>query len=100
GTDAIEGIMLDLSQIEEMQLNADAFKRMNNLRFLKLYKPSDQYAGNTSLPEDLESFSHKLVYLEWYGYPLDSLPLNFFAKFLLKIRMSHGNAKQLWQGIQ
>ncbi|KAL4355872.1 hypothetical protein AHAS_Ahas09G0030100 [Arachis hypogaea] len=100
GTDAIEGIMLDLSQIAEMQLRADAFRRMNNLRFLKLYKPSDQCAGKISLPEDLDSLSDKLVYLEWYGYPLDSLPLNFCAKFLVEIRMSHSNVKQLWQGIQ
>nr|XP_029144803.1 disease resistance-like protein DSC1 [Arachis hypogaea] len=91
GTDAIEGIMLDLSQIAEMQLRADAFRRMNNLRFLKLYKPSDQCAGKISLPEDLDSLSDKLVYLEWYGYPLDSLPLNFCAKFLVEIRMSHSN---------
>ncbi|MED6217014.1 hypothetical protein PIB30_013485 [Stylosanthes scabra] len=100
GTDAIEGIMLDLSQIGEMQLSADAFRKMNKLRFLKLYKPSDQFAGNISLPEGLESFSDKLVYLEWYGYPLDSLPLNFSAKFLVEIRMSHSYVKQLWQGIQ
>ncbi|KAL1341547.1 hypothetical protein HN51_028053 [Arachis hypogaea] len=41
GTDSIESIVFDMSQIADLQLNADTFKKMPKLRFLKLYIPSE-----------------------------------------------------------
>ena len=102
GTDAIEGITLDLSQIEEIHLSPDALKKMNNLRFLKLCKSPDQCSSknNIYLSGTLEPFSCKLAYIEWNGYPLKSLPPTFCAKLLVEIRMPHSHVKQLWNGLQ
>ncbi|MED6217020.1 hypothetical protein PIB30_013491 [Stylosanthes scabra] len=95
--DAIEGIILDLSQIKDLRLSPDAFKRMNSLRFLKLYIPSGQSSGKMILPKDLEPFSDKLRYFEWHQYPFKSLPPSFCAKLLVEIRMPHSHVKRLWQ---
>ncbi|XLR43200.1 hypothetical protein S83_027860, partial [Arachis hypogaea] len=95
--DAIEGIILDLSQIKDLRLSPDTFKRMNNLRFLKLYIPSGQSSGNMILPTDLEPFSDKLRYFEWHQYPFISLPPSFYAKLLVEIRMPHSHVKKLWE---
>ncbi|MED6134170.1 hypothetical protein PIB30_034787 [Stylosanthes scabra] len=95
--DAIEGIILDLSQIKDLRLSPDAFKRMNSLRFLKLYIPSGQSSGKMVLPKDLEPFSDKLRYFEWHQYPFVSLPPRFCAKLLVEIRMPHSHVKKLWQ---
>ncbi|KAL4286159.1 hypothetical protein AHAS_Ahas19G0058300 [Arachis hypogaea] len=95
--DAIEGIILDLSQIKDLRLSPDTFKRMNNLRFLKLYIPSGQSSGNMILPTDLEPFSDKLRYFEWHQYPFVSLPPSFYAKLLVEIRMPHSQVKKLWE---
>ncbi|MED6134172.1 hypothetical protein PIB30_034789 [Stylosanthes scabra] len=95
--DAIEGIILDLSQIKDLRLSPDAFKRMNSLRFLKLYIPSGQSSGKMILPKDLEPFSDKLRYFEWHQYPFKSLPPSFCAKLLVEIRIPHSHVKRLWQ---
>ncbi|KAL2337938.1 hypothetical protein Fmac_012384 [Flemingia macrophylla] len=102
GTDAIQGITLDLSQIKDLVLHADTFTKMKSLRFLKFYNTLGQSSSNTylDLPETLEPFSHKLRYIEWTGYPFESLPSPFCAKLLVEIHMPCSNVKQLWQGIQ
>ncbi|XP_061365082.1 disease resistance protein RUN1-like [Gastrolobium bilobum] len=103
GTDAIQGITLDLSQIKDFRLPTDTFTKMESLRFLKLYTPSGQSCSSDTyidLPAVLEPFSDKLRYVEWTGYPFESLPSPFCAKLLVEIRMPHSNVKQLWQGTQ
>ncbi|KAJ7951586.1 TIR-NBS-LRR resistance protein [Quillaja saponaria] len=40
GTEAVEGIFLDLSKVKDIELRPEAFTRMSNLRLLKLYAPS------------------------------------------------------------
>ncbi|KAK7349265.1 hypothetical protein VNO77_06498 [Canavalia gladiata] len=98
GTDAVEGIILDLSQIKELHLGDDTFKRMTKLRFLKLY--SDKRSCNLYLPRGLEQFSDQLRYLEWNGYPLDSLPSSFCPEKLVELHMPHSHVKKLWDGLQ
>ena len=100
GTDAVEGITLDLSQTIDLQLSSDIFKKMNNIRFLKFYIPAGQSSSNKYLPRVLEQFPEKLRYLEWDGFPLESLPLSFCAKLLVEIRMPYSNIEELWQGMQ
>ncbi|XP_057743135.1 disease resistance protein Roq1-like [Arachis stenosperma] len=39
GSDSVEGILLDLSQIGEVALNVDSLKKMPNLRLIKVYSP-------------------------------------------------------------
>ncbi|AET01612.2 disease resistance protein (TIR-NBS-LRR class) [Medicago truncatula] len=102
GSSFIEGIMLDLSQNNDLSLSADTFSKMKGLRILKFYAPSNQSCTTTylDLPEFLEPFSNKLRYFEWNGYPFESLPKPFKAKFLVEIRMRYSIVKELWQGIQ
>ncbi|XP_022642085.1 putative disease resistance protein At4g11170 isoform X2 [Vigna radiata var. radiata] len=102
GTSAIQGIALDLSQIKGLILHADTFTKMKTLRFLKFYNKLGQSARDTylDLPATLEPFSDKLRYIEWIGYPFESLPSPFCAKVLVEIHMPHSKVKQLWQGIQ
>ncbi|KAJ1404330.1 Winged helix DNA-binding domain superfamily [Sesbania bispinosa] len=100
GTDVVEVITLDLSQIVDLQLSADTFNRMPNLRFLQLYVPGGKRSGTLYHCRVLEAFSDELRYFEWDGFPLSSLPPNFCAQHLVVIRMPHSHVKELWQGVQ
>ncbi|XP_015938814.1 disease resistance protein RPV1 [Arachis duranensis] len=102
GTDSIESIVLDMSQIEDLQLNADTFKKMPKLRFLKLYIPSenDGRLNKLHLPVGLKPFPSKLRYLEWDAYPLPSLPSNFCPEKLVTLRIRNSKLKRLWDGVQ
>jgi len=75
---------------------------MKTLRFLKFYNSSGESSSNTylDLPATLDPFSDKLRYIEWIGYPFESLPSPFSAKLLVEIHMPHSKVKQLWKGIQ
>ncbi|XP_027336420.1 disease resistance-like protein DSC1 [Abrus precatorius] len=98
GTDAVEGIILDLSEIGDLKLCDDTFKRMTKLRFLKFH--SDKRSCNVYLPSGLKQFSGQLRYLEWNGYPLDSLPSSFCPEKLVKLYMPHSHVQKLWDGLQ
>ncbi|RYR39142.1 hypothetical protein Ahy_A09g044600 isoform B [Arachis hypogaea] len=102
GTDSIESIVFDMSQIADLQLNADTFKKMPKLRFLKLYIPSksDGRLNKLQLPVGLKPFPSKLRYLEWDAYPLPSLPLNFCPEKLVTLRIRNSKLKRLWDGVQ
>ncbi|KAH1260072.1 TMV resistance protein N [Glycine max] len=102
GTEAVEGIILDLSKIEDLHLSFNSFRKMSNIRFLKFY-----FGGEWSsrckiyLPMNgLETLSDKLRYLHWHGYCLESLPSTFSAKFLVELAMPYSNLQKLWDGVQ
>ncbi|KAE9612701.1 putative P-loop containing nucleoside triphosphate hydrolase, leucine-rich repeat domain, L [Lupinus albus] len=101
GSDAVEGIALDLSRIDDvLNLSADTFNMMTYLRFLKLYIPSGKRSGKVNYPRSLDKISDKLRYLEWHGCHLKHLPSSFCAKMLVEIRMPHSHVTELWQGVQ
>ncbi|XP_020217919.1 disease resistance-like protein DSC1 [Cajanus cajan] len=100
GSDVVEGIQLDLSQIENVRWKADTFNMMTNLRFLKLYVPSGKKSGNVHHCGVFSKLSAKLRYLEWNGCFLKSLPVTFCAKMLVEICMPHSHVTELWQGVQ
>ncbi|XP_028784451.1 disease resistance protein RML1A isoform X2 [Neltuma alba] len=100
GTDKLEGIMLDVSRIKDIHLNADTFKRMSNLRFLKFYSDLNHRSSHVYLPKVLEFFPSKIKYLEWYGYPLKSLPPTFRPENLVELHMPNSHVQKLWNGIQ
>ncbi|KAJ9173484.1 hypothetical protein P3X46_016608 [Hevea brasiliensis] len=102
GTEAIEGMFLDMSKISKMHLSSNAFERMHNLQFLKFYK-SDccRDFGEESkvrLSQGLESLPDELRYLYWHGYPLESLPANFHLMNLIVLSLPHGKVRTLWKG--
>ncbi|KAL1369064.1 hypothetical protein AAHE18_02G168700 [Arachis hypogaea] len=96
----VEGIMIDLSQIGDLHLNADTFKNMPRLRFLKFYDPWDRRQSKVHVPTTLDPFPAKLSYLEWNSCPLNSLPLRFCAEKLVELRMTNSQISKLWDGAQ
>ncbi|KAL4338607.1 hypothetical protein AHAS_Ahas12G0227100 [Arachis hypogaea] len=102
GTDSVEGIMLDLSQIKrDLHLDADTFKRMPNIRFLKFYDSWRQKeSANVHVSSTFDSFPKELRYLEWSGCPVKSLPPNICAEKLVKLSMPDSQVSKLWDGVQ
>ncbi|XP_028796179.1 disease resistance protein RPP2A-like [Neltuma alba] len=98
GTNAIEGIALNPEELEsDIHLSAEAFKKMSNLRFLKIYSSFNQ---SVKLPFGLESLPNKLRYFYWDRYPLKTLPLGFCTDKLVEIHMPVNRVIKLWDGVQ
>ncbi|CAF2130405.1 unnamed protein product [Brassica napus] len=97
GTEAIEGIFLDLSGLT-FALSPTVFEMMYRLRFLKLHCPSSDNHCKVSLPEGLHSLPDELRLLHWERYPLGSLPRNFNPKNLVELNMPYSNLTKLWKG--
>nr|XP_012567490.1 disease resistance-like protein DSC1 isoform X2 [Cicer arietinum] len=100
GTEAVEGITFHSTEVGDLYLNADSFRRMTNLRYLKIYNIYDGRICNVYFPDGLEWLSDKLRYLRWDGYCLESLPSTFCAEMLTELHMSHSKLKKLWDGVQ
>jgi hypothetical protein len=91
-----------LSQKVDLHVQEDTFNLMAKLRYLRLYVPlGKKICAKLYLPDQgILPFSDKLRYLEWYGYPLKSLPQPFCVEFLVEIRLPHSRVEHLWHGIQ
>ncbi|XP_050231583.1 disease resistance protein RPV1-like [Mercurialis annua] len=96
GTETIEGIFLDMSELEYLHLKPEVFSRMNRLRFLKFHRDG----LIVHLPQGLESLSDKLSYLYWTGSPLKYFPSNFCAENLVELSMPFSQVELLWEGCQ
>ncbi|CAJ1965310.1 unnamed protein product, partial [Sphenostylis stenocarpa] len=55
---------------------------MTNMRFLKIHGWSKFTVFNVCFPNGLDTLSHKMRYLYWDGFCLESLPSNFCAEQL------------------
>ncbi|KAK4270742.1 hypothetical protein QN277_019516 [Acacia crassicarpa] len=99
GTNAIEGICLDLSRIGDLQLSVDAFRKMTKLRILKFCSLGQKRPAVVNLPSGLESFSNSLSYLRWDNFPSNTLPLPFCTEKLVKLCMPNSHLEKLWDGI-
>ncbi|GAY44818.1 hypothetical protein CUMW_084770, partial [Citrus unshiu] len=106
GTDAIEGIFLDLSKIKGINLDSGAFTNMSNLRMLKFYVPKflvmsieEQLEDSKlQLPDGLDYLPKKLRYLHWDKCPLRALPSNFKPTNLVELNLCLSKVEQLWEG--
>ncbi|KAK4573028.1 hypothetical protein RGQ29_031125 [Quercus rubra] len=102
GIEVVEGIMLSVPIEVEEDLSAEAFSKMKKLRFLKIgyvEHPQDVIRGPIQLPQGLNYLSNELRAIDWYGYPLTSMPTNFQPNKLVELRMHGSGIKQLWKGI-
>ena len=75
---------------------------MTNLRFLKIgyvQPPQDLIRGPIQLTQGLNYLSNELRVIDWYGYPLKSMPTNFQPNKLVELRMRNSDIKQLWKEI-
>ncbi|MED6180974.1 hypothetical protein PIB30_014953 [Stylosanthes scabra] len=98
----VEGIKINLSEAKNLHLNANTFRNMPRLRFLKLYYSTsgDERSSNVTVPTTLEKFCDELRYLEWSGYPLSYLPSPFCAEKLVELHMPNSQVTKLWDGVQ
>ncbi|XP_050209702.1 disease resistance-like protein DSC1 [Mercurialis annua] len=101
GTEAIEGILLEISKVRKLELARNAFTRISNLKFL-LFRMSNNSDGSgeegmVQLPEGLESLPNELRYLYWHGYPLKFLPDNFDPMNLVELNLPCSRLEGLWE---
>ena len=80
----------DYFGVQEVTWNPDAFLKMYNLRFLQVdcldHVP-------THLPGHLRV-------LDWFEYPLKSLPSSFLSNELVQLHLQSSKIEQLWIGIK
>ncbi|XP_019097318.1 PREDICTED: disease resistance protein TAO1-like [Camelina sativa] len=99
GTIVTEGISLDISEKEELQLDCHAFEEMRNLKILRF---SNEHCNEDSckihLPKGLHYLPTKLRLLHWECYPIASLPLSFDPDNLVELHMPTSRLERLWEG--
>ncbi|XP_052877343.1 disease resistance protein RPV1-like [Gossypium arboreum] len=82
GTKTLKGMLLDMSKIPKLELNAEAFGKMRKLKFLKFYH-SCKTNSKIFLPQGLLSLPNEL---------------RFDPRNLVELNMSFSNLEQLWEG--
>ncbi|CAN6555688.1 unnamed protein product [Malus baccata var. baccata] len=91
GTRAIEGIVLQLPEIEEVvHWNCEAFSTMHGLRLLEF--------DNLIISSSPKFLPCSLRIMIWSWYPSKSLPPSFHPRFLTELRMPHSKLVRLWDG--
>ena len=76
--------MLHSPQSVKVQLHTEAFRKMGNLKFLKV--------ENVDICEPLEFLPHSLIFLKWPNYPFH-WPSEYFPEQLVAIEMPHSRIK-------
>ncbi|KAK5795408.1 disease resistance protein RPV1-like [Gossypium arboreum] len=100
GTDLIQGIKLDMSQIDNLQLCRTVFDNMHNLRVILFYF-SGRFLKKCSEKklladqDDSVSLPDELRYLFWSYYPFKSLS-SFNPINLVMLKLPHGDIEFLW----
>ncbi|KAG5564740.1 hypothetical protein RHGRI_000815 [Rhododendron griersonianum] len=87
GTEAVKGLILNATDVQE---NAKAFEKMNNLWLLHL--------DYIHLTTGYEHISRRLLWLSWKGFPLDCIPWNFSMEKLVALDLSYSKLKKVWNG--
>ncbi|KAL6317035.1 hypothetical protein AAG906_026814 [Vitis piasezkii] len=102
GTNSIEGIFLNLSKLNNINLTTQAMKEMSGLRLLKIFLGSEVVSGEEDykvrISRDFEFPTWGLSYLYWHGYPLNSLPSNFEPQKLVELNMPYSNIREFVEG--
>ncbi|CAE6218406.1 unnamed protein product [Arabidopsis arenosa] len=96
GTEAVEGIFLDMSDLT-CELSPTIFERTYRLRLLKLHYATSENRGTICLPRGLYSLPDELRLLHWESYPLRSLPRSFNPKNLVELNMPNSKMEKLWK---
>ncbi|RVW23166.1 Disease resistance protein RML1B [Vitis vinifera] len=102
GTKSIEGIFLDLSKLDNINLSTQAMTDMTQLRLLKIFLGSEVVSGEEDckvcITSDFKFPSGNLCYLYWHGYPSNSLPSNFDPAKLVELNMPYSNIRKFGLG--
>ncbi|XP_048629706.1 disease resistance protein RPP2A-like [Brassica napus] len=100
GTEAIEGIFLDASDLtfeNFIKLSPTVFDNMYGLRLLKFYDSTSGNQCKLSLPDGLDMLPDELRLLHWEHYPLEYLPEEFIPENLVELNMPYSNMEKLWE---
>nr|XP_024929274.2 disease resistance protein RUN1-like isoform X1 [Ziziphus jujuba var. spinosa]XP_048330222.1 disease resistance protein RUN1-like isoform X1 [Ziziphus jujuba var. spinosa]XP_048330223.1 disease resistance protein RUN1-like isoform X1 [Ziziphus jujuba var. spinosa]XP_048330224.1 disease resistance protein RUN1-like isoform X1 [Ziziphus jujuba var. spinosa]XP_048330225.1 disease resistance protein RUN1-like isoform X1 [Ziziphus jujuba var. spinosa]XP_048330226.1 disease resistance protein RUN len=92
GTNAIEGIKLDLPEQKTLYLSSKAFKKMKRLRLL-IFR-------NVVLSTTIEYLPTELRFIDWPGYPFPTLSLNPGPKQLVILNMPNSQIHQLGEAFK
>lgn len=95
----MSGISFDISGIDEVSISKKAFKRMPNLRFLRVYKGKDDGNDVVHIPGEME-FPRRLRLLHWEAYPSKYLPHTIHLEYLVELNLQNSQLEKLWEGSQ
>nr|XP_011466316.1 PREDICTED: TMV resistance protein N-like [Fragaria vesca subsp. vesca] len=92
GTEAIKGIRLSLSELEEADSNwnFECFSKMLKLMFLEF--------DNLIVSSGPKFLPNSLIILRWSWYPSKSLPACFRPNLLVELKMWNSQLVELWDG--
>ncbi|KAK8978267.1 hypothetical protein V6N11_028272 [Hibiscus sabdariffa] len=98
GTNLIQGIKLDISQIDTIQLHPSVFENMFHLKYIKFYVSLFRYGWSKKLHAqvDIVSLPSELKFLWCTHCPFKSLSPSFNPKNLVVLKLSFGDVEQLW----
>ncbi|CAG7861946.1 unnamed protein product [Brassica rapa] len=102
GTNSVLGISLNMDETDELHVHENAFKRMENLRFLEVNSKSHYMlgkAGKLHLSQNFNFLPPSLKILCWFGYPMRSMPSKFHPENLVKLKMRKSMLEELWTGV-
>ncbi|KAJ6292113.1 hypothetical protein OIU76_024092 [Salix suchowensis] len=87
GTEAIQGMAIDLMKVNDMSVDENVFCNLQNLRLLQL--------NHVKLGGGCEYVLRKLTWLCWHGFPLSSIPDGLYGENLVAIDMRYSNLRQV-----
>ncbi|CAL9241825.1 unnamed protein product [Arabidopsis halleri] len=99
GKDKVRGIIIDMSNVEEMPLDNQAFVGMSSLRYLKVCDTGHSEAQcKLNLPDVLEFPKDNIVrYLNWVKFPGKELPSDFEPTNLIDLRLLYSKITSVWK---
>ncbi|CAN6561758.1 unnamed protein product [Malus baccata var. baccata] len=89
GTEAVQGITLDLQESDKASFSAEAFRNMQSLRLLKL--------NYVELTGSYNNVSNELRWLCWHGFPLEVIPEDFDHPNIVAIDLSYSKLIRVWE---
>ncbi|XP_023897250.1 TMV resistance protein N [Quercus suber] len=90
GTEAVQSIVLELSEPKKVYWDREAFSKMKCLKLLQIHR--------VQLMHDPKHLPNSLRFLDWSEYPSKSLPSSFQSNELVKLRLNCSNIERLWKG--
>ncbi|KAL1224668.1 Disease resistance protein RPS6 [Cardamine amara subsp. amara] len=99
GTKKVLGILLNIDEIDdydELCVHESAFKKMPNLRFLKVVTSKNEV--RLQLDKSFDYLPPSLKLLSCNFYPMRCLPSKFRSINLVILEMRHSKLEKLWEG--
>ncbi|KAL1215170.1 Disease resistance protein RPS6 [Cardamine amara subsp. amara] len=97
GTKKVLGILLNIDEIDEICIHENAFKKMPNLRFLKVDTCKNEVRLQL-LDKSFDYLPPSLKLLSWDNYPMRCLPSKFRPINLVILKMVDSKLEKLWEG--